>query len=134
MRTHQTLAVLVLVVGCGTSSAAKTFVHPEFASRRPAAVALQVKGPDADAPALTDAVYEGLIALNYSVQVPGELPGPGVGFVRVVYEKKGARFTGVLSMFDPKKQPHWESLFRAEGSGTDPGDLAASLLGSLPAK
>ena len=37
-------------------------------------------------------------------------------------------------MFDPKKQPRWESLFRAEGSGTHAGELAAAMLRSLPPK
>ena len=127
-------AVLLLAVGCAIPSAAKTFVHPDFARRRPATVALEVQGPADSAAAVTEAVYEGLIAGNYSVQVPGESLPPGVGFVRVVYEAKGARLTGVLSMFDPKKQPRWETLFRAEGSGTDAEELAASLLRQLPAK
>ena len=86
MRARALLAVPVLlaVLACATPKSARTFVHPEFATRRPVTVALEVKAPEADAAAIRDAVNAGLIAKNYSVQVADEPMGREVGFVRVV--------------------------------------------------
>jgi len=130
MRVPTLLAVLALAAGCGTSSSAKTFLHPEYAARRPAMLAMRIEGPEAVAGDVAEAVKAALIARNYSVQIPGEPPGPGMGLVKVVFETRDSKLTAVLTIFDPERN----TLFRSEGAAKTPEKLAEVLLRMLPEK
>ena len=131
MRVPTLLAALALAVGCGTSSSSKTFLHPEYAARRPAMLAMRIEGPVvAVAGDVAEAVKAALIARNYSVQIPGEPPGPGMGLVKVVFEAQDSKLTAVLTIFDPERN----TLFRSEGAAKTPEKLAEVLLRMLPEK
>lgn len=118
------LLIVLLAAGCATRPAASAYVHPEFASRRPATVALEVDGPNARA--VGEAVYAALIARNYTVLAPGEPPGPVMGVARVVVGPGSAE----LTIVDAGNTV----VYRSSATADTPEKLAARLAADLPPK
>ncbi len=124
--------MLVLLAAAGCSSTrfrTETGVSERFAALRPPIVAVRAEPGAED---LGAAVYDGLIARDYSVLAPGVAPGPEAGVVRV-------------RVAAPEESPGCGITFedaagtllyqcRILGEVDDPALAAAALLGALPRK
>ena len=124
------LGLVLTAVACVEKAPPRVFVHPDYAARRPATMALDVQGPESVREAVAEAVYQALLAMDYTVQVPGEPPAPGMGLARVVINADTPKISAVLSIFNSRE----DRVFRSDGTEKTPKELAERLVRSLPSK
>ena len=117
------IPALLLLAACASAPPPRAFVHAAYDIRRPTMVSLEVDGPEEFA----EDIRQGLIDRDYSVLAPGV---PTTGSARASLKGTAPNLTGTLTIFAISGT----RVFEAKAIGSDPDEVADSLLYWLPRK